>query len=137
MNINERIYKELEVILGDLNDLPEYVKMKSGGLMDLNMDRLYHKDRDGEIVIALAHNYEQNGDLIPDPDMEIRINPLLKMAEALTYQDTYGYQEVYPVPGMVNLRNKQMLNTFLKMWLQNLKNQGFKKQAEESLTLPL
>ncbi len=108
----------------------EYQKRKVGGLMDLNIDVLYH-DTD-EILIALAHNYEQNFDLIPDPDMQIRIFPKVEMAEAMTYQDTYSYREVYPVEQrdgeMVTLVNPQAkvdLNSFLLQWLKNLEDQGF------------
>ena len=124
INLYEQNYKILEEILGDLTKLPEYLKLKSSGFMDLNMDNL------GNDRIALSHNYEQNGDLIPDPDMEIRILPELKAIEALSYQDTYGYQAVYPEPGKVNIRAKQKLNVFLSHWLKNLRDQGFKRQID-------
>ena len=40
--------------------------------MDLNLDLL---SRNGEIItVALSHYYEQNGDLIADPDMVVRID---------------------------------------------------------------
>ncbi len=47
----------------------EYLKLKSGGFMDLNIDFLY--DEDGKYTISMAHNYVQNGDVMADPDMEI------------------------------------------------------------------
>lgn len=125
INVYEQNYQILEEIFGDLAKLPEYVKLQSGGFMDLNMDNL------GNNRIALSHNYKQNGDLIPDPDMEIRILPELKAVEALTYQDTYGYQTVYHGSGRVDIRAKQKLNVFLSHWLKNLRAQGFKHQAEE------
>jgi uncharacterized protein YqiB (DUF1249 family) len=128
INQYERNYKILEEILGDLSKLPEYLKLKSSGFMDLNMDNL------GNNRIALSHNYEQNGDLIPDPDMEIHILPELKAIEALSYQDTYGYQAVYPEPGKVNIRAKQKLNAFLSHWLKNLSDQGFKRQIDTEKT---
>jgi uncharacterized protein YqiB (DUF1249 family) len=124
INQYEQNYKILEEILGDLTKLPEYLKLKSSGFMDLNMDNL------GNNRIALSHNYEQNGDLIPDPDMEIRILPELKAIEALSYQDTYGYQTVYPEPGKINIGAKQKLNVFLSHWLKNLRDQGFKRQID-------
>ena len=43
---------------------------------------------------SLAHYYKQGGDLIPDPDMEIKVFPEFEMAEALTYQDSFGYRKV-------------------------------------------
>ena len=43
MHIYETIYKKLQAVLGDLDKLPEYMKLKSGGFMDLNMDSLYQE----------------------------------------------------------------------------------------------
>ncbi len=50
------------------------------------------------------------------------------MAEALSYQDSFGYRVVYPESGKVDIKAKKELNQFLDMWLSNLKNQGFEKQ---------
>lgn len=139
MNVYERIYKGLSDILGDLEQLPEYAKMESGGYMDLNMD-LISQNKD-EIVIALSHYYKHpSGDMIADPDMEIRIIPSMKMAEALAYQDTYGYQRVYWTDDLSHKmhsipREKKSQNSFLVMWLRNLKNQGFKREGEALLPL--
>jgi len=47
------------------------------------------------------------------------------MAEALSYQDQFGYQYVYPEPGKVDIKAKKDLNAFLNKWLTNLINQGF------------
>ena len=70
----------------------DYLKFKSPGLMDLNVDKLT------DDTIALAHNGKQNGDVMADPDVEVRINRPGKMAEALTFQNDYLgiFQEVYP-----------------------------------------
>ena len=124
MDIYKQNYRRLIKILGPPDKLPEYLKLKSGGFMDLNLDVL---GADGEsITIALSHYFVQNGDMIPDPDMEIRIYPEMRMAEALTYQDSFGYREVYPEPGRVDPAAKQDLNTFLGYWMGNLLKQGFR-----------
>ena len=93
--------------------------------MDLSIDII--RDNDDERVIAMAHNGVQNGDVMADPDMEIKIHKKLETAEALTYQDDYAgvYQEVYPEPGEVNIQLKRELNRFLNQWLDNLAAQGF------------
>lgn len=62
----------------------EALKLKSGGFMDLNLDMLYEEN--GNYTIAMAHNYIQNGDVMADPDMEIKIIPSMKMAEALSFR---------------------------------------------------
>lgn len=127
------IYEKLFQQLSDLfsGKFPEeYQKRQVSGLMDLNIDVLY-KDNN-EILIALSHNFISNGDVLADPDMQIKIYPLRKMAEAITYQDTMGYREVYPQVAkngewveMINPKAKRELNSFLKTWLNNLKDQGF------------
>ena len=135
MNIYQQIYKRLEEILGDLEHLPESAKMKAKGYMDLNMDLLSQgKDK---IVIALSHYYKHpSGDMIADPDMEIRIIPAMKSAEALAYQDTYGYKRVYWVDNgqkMYSPSEKKSQNSFLLFWLKNLKAQGFKREPLQLL----
>ena len=106
----------------------EYLKLKSSGFMDLNIDHLSHKDTENSIVISIAHNYIQEGDVMADPDMEIRIIPKMKMVEALTFQqDNMGiYQQVYLEDGRYVIpKLKNELNDFLNSWLKNLIEQGF------------
>jgi len=105
----------------------EYLKLKSGIFMDLNIDHLSHKDDDRSIVISMAHNYIQDGDVMADPDMEVRIIPSMQMAEALTFQqDSTGtYQQVYLEDGRFYPILKKDLNDFLNYWLKNLIEQGF------------
>ncbi len=130
------IYKKLLQVIPDLiKHLEEgttsgkSVKDPKGGLMDLHFDYL-GKDKKGSYLIALSHYFKQNGDLVPDPDMQIRILPEMEAAEAMTYQDQFGHQEVYPDQGdgkeYVNLRRKKELNKFLSQWLSNIIRQGHK-----------
>ena len=128
--INERIFKKLEKVLGDLTVIPAYMKFEAHGFMDLNVDRLHGDQK--SITIALSHYFKQNGDMVPDPDMEVRIYLEMKMAEALTYQDSFGYRQVYPTPGQINLKAKKDLNVFLNRWLSNIQNQGFEKVEGDS-----
>ena len=82
---------------------------------------------------------EQNGDLMFDPEIRIKIYPKLKMIEALTYRNDYVhvYQEVYTQfdefgnGTHFNPHLKIELNKFLGKWLITLKKQGFKKQTAE------
>ena len=129
--IYETMYNKL-VKLGIINQdgslkFNEYIKLKSGIFMDLNIDHLSHKDDDRSIVISLAHNYVQDGDVMADPDMEVRIIPSMKMVEALTFkQDSTGtYQQVYLEDGRFYPTLKKDLNDFLNYWLKNLIEQGF------------
>ena len=135
MNIYETMYNKLDKILpGGIekfcSDPEGYAKLKAEGFMDLNIDVINWKEdgQKGTFRIALAHNFVQNGDVMADPDMEIRIHRENKMVEALTYQlDSLGiYNVVYPEPGIEYRKLKRELNSFLNTWLRNIIQQGHK-----------
>ena len=135
-NIHERIYDKLEklgvISLGQRVEAEKSVIDPDGGFMDLNFDYLGISHEPHSYNIALAHNYIQNGDVMADPDMEIRIYTNARYAEALSFQqDNVGlYQVVYPEPGKYYPKLKRELNTFLNQWLKNCIDQGhnFNKQ---------
>jgi uncharacterized protein YqiB (DUF1249 family) len=93
--------------------------------MDFHLDILQRK---GDVLrIAISHYYKHSsGDMIADPDMEILVNRKTETAEALTYQDTYGYQKVCSEDDSCNESLQRSLNEFLLMWLSNLYEQGHK-----------
>jgi uncharacterized protein YqiB (DUF1249 family) len=123
-NIYAKIYEKLQKIgILDENGIMQasYLKFHSPGLMDLSVDRLTNN------TISLAHNGIQNGDLMCDPDVEVRINREGRMAEGLTFQNDYLgiYQEVYPEPGKYRPKLKKDLNEFLNDWLTNMIEAGY------------
>ena len=122
--IYERIFKQLDRLTGGIRefmarDISSTMRFKALGFMDLIIEKI------GTDRISMTHYFEMNGDLVPDPDMEIRIIPNSRMAEALTYQDQLRYQEVYPEPVKVFPYLKHKLNCFLIDWLENIRMQGF------------
>lgn len=126
-NVYEMIFarlQEMEILDENGHMTEEYKKFESSGMMDLHVDRLTSD------TIAIAHNGKQNGDVMADPDMEIRIYPETKMAEALTFRNDYiGInQVVYPEPGKFYPKLKKELNSFLNKWLKNMiEVQGYKE----------
>ncbi|MHB8841733.1 MAG: ADP-ribosyltransferase-containing protein, partial [Candidatus Aquicultor sp.] len=106
---------------------------ETGGMMPLSVDVLSNGPR--FMNIAIAHNYIQNGDVMADPDMELKIDKENGFIEALHFQqDNMGiYREVYPSGGQVNLKEKNDQNKFLTQWLKNLEEQKYSK-ADDSLT---
>lgn len=130
-NVYQAIYNKLQQI-GILDESgkmqAEYIKFKCDCLMDLNVDNLLNNR------IALAHNGIQNGDVMSDPDMEVKIYPDQKMAEALTFQNDYLgiYQEVYPEPGKYYPKLKKELNEFLNDWLSNMIEAKYELTEKES-----
>lgn len=126
-DIHARIYRKLIVALSKGDDpthWPEAWKLEQSPYQTLHVDVL-ERSRD-HVTIALAHYYEQNGDLVPDPDMTVRLYPKHHMAEALTFQNSLIYTEVYAVVDgkrMVYPRAKADLNTFLLGWIENIRQQ--------------
>ena len=123
----EKWYKQLEKIIGleqFMQSEQDYLKIKSNGFMDLNIDKLSANR------IAMAHNHIVEGDVIADPDMEVVINFEHKIVYPVTYQDSFGYQEAYEfgITGKaigVNEKVKRELEEFFGQWLRNLEMQGF------------
>lgn len=130
----EQLYRKILQLIPTVEQMQpgDALKLKSEGFMDLNLDILSRSEN--SLIIALSHYYEQNGDKIADPDIEVAIYPKLKMAEALSYQDSFGYRRVYPDYPEKNRyypKAKQELNSFLNTWLRNLKMQGHQVEGEE------
>lgn len=120
--IYERNYKKIEGFAKEiLEGKNTYMKFESPGFMRLVVESI------GKDEISLAHYYEQNGDLMQDPEITIRINNENKTAEGLTFlQANLGiYYEVYPGEGLVDLTSKKEINGFLSEWLNNIKLQGY------------
>ena len=130
MELYKQQYKKLSRLIPNLEEHlvkgTESGKSIAAGFMDLHFDNL-GKDKTGAHQIALAHYFEQNGDLVPDPDMQVRVNTEMKTAEALTFQNMYVYQQVYEEEQgkhYVNIKLKKDLNAFLDNWLSNAIAQG-------------
>lgn len=114
-DLEERLLKGEEV----------YGKSIQTGYMDFNLE-LIHKDSTG-FYLAISHYFKQNGDMVADPDMVIRFDPDTQIVEALSYQDQWGYKEVYDNiydRKMVRMKEKQAQNSFLSGWLTRLRKQG-------------
>ena len=126
MNKLDLIYKMIFAMVPDLEQIEpgEGVKLTASGFMDLSINVLYREE--GRTTISMIHYYKQNGDLVPDPDMEMRLYHKHKIAEALSYQDIYNYQVVYPEPNKVYPKLREQLNQFLYQWLKNIKMQVHK-----------
>ncbi|HTY15631.1 MAG TPA: hypothetical protein VMC42_07995 [Methanoregulaceae archaeon] len=118
-DIYHSIYHKLEIV--GILSVSRYDIIKNEPLLPLYIDRL------GPDHYAIAHNREVDGVLVPDPDMEIKVDQIGKTAEPLTFQDVRGRKVVYPEPGRVNLAVKNELVTFLDQWLTTLVNDGYRR----------
>jgi len=122
-SIFERIFKKLDQL--GVNEFitseGDYRKSQVSGYMDLSIDKIYQGDN--YTLISLQHYFKQNGDLVPDPDMVVKVYDE-GSAEAISFQDQFQYLEVYPYPNKVIPKYKKELNAFLNTWLNNLIDQG-------------
>jgi uncharacterized protein YqiB (DUF1249 family) len=104
--------------------------------MDLGVDIL-EKNKDNWII-ALSHYYldPRSSDMIPDPDMQLRVFPEEKRVEVLTYQDLYRYDQVYIQEGVFKAGLKLRLDSFLSFWLDNLLEQGHTAVSDAKTNAP-
>lgn len=125
-----RMHKRMMDLIGDHSlEVGTAWTVRNSPYMDLHLEIIEKSDR--FVVVAMSHTYEQNFDLMRDPEMTIKLYTVKEwpMCEALTYQqDGLGiFQQVYPEPGKVYPKLKKELNRFLITWLKNLRSQGFYK----------
>ncbi|CAG7651594.1 DUF1249 domain-containing protein [Paenibacillus allorhizosphaerae] len=122
MDAYERFAKINQLLGGNIKEILEvsgYTKLRSKPFMDLTIEVV------GTNAISMTHYYRLNGDLVPDPDMEIRVDLEAETANAVSYQDTYQYRVAYDEDEVIDELEMQKLNEFLSTWLTNLQNQGF------------
>ena len=98
-----------------------YVKISSSGFMPLIIEK-------HETQIIVAHYYEQNGDLVPDPDMEFVCTVYGWVPVAIQHSNgIYRRASEFDESGRLLVKKtelKSQLN-FAAMWARNLKAQGF------------
>lgn len=117
-NVNNSIFlklKQIGILDKEGRMKPNNMKFKSESLMDLNVDKLSVN------IIALAHNGIQNGDVMADPDVEVKINAEKEECEALSFQNDYlGICQTVYDDDKCNTKLKKELNIFLDEWLSNI-----------------
>ena len=118
--LHENYLKLQKVAKGILSDRYYYLKLKAPGFMDLVIEKIWDNR------ISLSHYYQQNGDLMADPDMEIIVDHDGEMVKAATFkQDNLGiYQSAYQGDVLVDDKLAKELNDFLGQWLTNIMEQG-------------
>ena len=118
--IAKTLKKKIEDILGDKLGNISYVKFKNDSFMPLVIESI------GRNTYAITHYFEQNGDLLPDPDIEFYLQD--DGLYPLAIQDPLHYARVGSVEsGKLNIDKSDMVDliNFCDFWFTNLKNQGF------------
>lgn len=96
-----------------------YMRLEAAGMEPLSLKWIDHD------ALAIMHTYVQNGDLMRDPEMTVRVDTKSKTVQPLTYQlDSLGiYREAGEGAGDLPLRRH--LNGELLQWLRNIREQGY------------
>lgn len=114
-------YERFESIAGPLlTDDACYIKYGTPGFMDLNAE-IIDTNR-----FAMSHNYELNGDLMADPDVEFTVDKTNRLLFPQSYQqDSLQYYErVNKDPDKAH-----ELNQFMDQWMNNIQSNQYKAKA--------
>ena len=124
-----RIFAKLITQMGQA----DYLKLDRGGsaIMPLSIEKLVPEvDFAGTnaTIYSLSHYFEQNGDLVPDPDMTFAVIDQIKEAKGLliiplTFQNSIYYTEAIFLKAdswQIHPKQQAYLADFANNWLKNI-----------------
>ncbi|MCI7180651.1 MAG: ArdC-like ssDNA-binding domain-containing protein, partial [Lachnospiraceae bacterium] len=120
-SIERRNYEQFEAIAAPLlNGDACYIKYGTPHFMDLNVEII------DDNYYAMSHNYELNGDLMADPDVEFTVDKDNRLLYPESYQqdNLQFYQRVDKEPVAAH-----QLNEFMDEWLNNIQENQYKVKA--------
>jgi hypothetical protein len=121
------IFNHLVAMLGEQDHIK--VDNSNGTFMPVSFDFLHDTkfvDNDAK-VFAMAHYFEQNGDLVPDPDMTfIQLVNLPEIIYPASITTQFGHrQSIWKGNGVWKINRKEQADQtiFANQWLLNIKDQ--------------
>ena len=120
-SIERRNYEQFEAIAAPLLSGDAcYIKYGTPHFMDLNVEII------DDNRYAMSHNYELNGDLMADPDVEYTVDKDNRLLYPESYQqdNLQFYQRVDKDPVAAH-----QLNEFMDEWLNNIQENQYKVKA--------
>lgn len=120
-SIERRNYEQFEAIAAPLLSGDAcYIKYGTPHFMDLNVEII------DDNRYAMSHNYELNGDLMADPDVEFTVYKDNRLLYPESYQqdNLQFYQRVDKDPVAAH-----QLNEFMDEWLNNIQENQYKVKA--------
>ena len=120
-SIERRNYEQFEAIAAPLLSGDTcYIKYGTPHFMDLNIEII------DDNRYAMSHNYELNGDLMADPDVEFTVDKDNRLLYPESYQqdNLQFYQRVDKDPVAAH-----QLNEFMDEWLNNIQENQYKVKA--------
>lgn len=125
---NNRFMKK---IMNMVNGEQEYTKIDNtnGTYMPLVVEKV--RETEDYFIFSMAHYYEQNGDLMRDPEMTVLYHKQLNMFFPESFQQDglfSKYQQVfqYDEQGKITGKRPKLANelcSFMKMWAKNIQAQ--------------
>lgn len=105
-----------------------HIRIENGSLMPLVIESWRLPRKPGERVISVAHYFEQNGDQVPDPDVEI-----LGDGSPMNITNQFSFTRVARWDEEGELQwspaKRYELQRFLNLWARNINAQGFIEAA--------
>lgn len=114
----QRLYSKFVELFPDFLTNYKYLKLESNlGFMTLSLDKI------GSNSVAMAHYYEQNGDLMVDPEIVFDIDSKNKTLTAISYQqDGMSIYKKYEPDS----DEQDNCNSFVDTWFNNISTQAYK-----------
>ena len=121
-------------LFGGLEALKQQpIRLKVEGFMPLTIEHVGVGPR-GQPLVSVAHYYEQQGDLMADPDMTFEVADGTWSPVEFQQASPPVYQRAVLVDddGKVLIKPKLLadLKRFAALWDRNLRDQGFLKAAQ-------
>jgi hypothetical protein len=126
--------EEIVQIMGGWDRLRTHpLKLEVEGFLALCIEVIGQGPRDG-LLLSIMHVYEQHGDTMRDPDVEVEVMPGTDDWMPISYrQDGLGiFREAVSTEGDVVQFHHGLvadLKRFLKVWDHNIREQGFVEAA--------
>ena len=127
-NLNKAAYKVIATLIEGLEVYGHRKIENSNGTFMAVVVEVIGMDK-GCKRVSIAHYYEQNGDLMADPEMEFLVREEAEFAQAVTFrQDSLGlHQEArWTAEDGRELCRPRLLsdiNSFAATWMRNIKQQ--------------
>ncbi|MDB8735242.1 MULTISPECIES: DUF6908 domain-containing protein [Ruminococcus] len=114
----QRLYSKFVELFPDFLTNYKYLKLESNlGFMTLSLDKI------GSNSVAMAHYYDQNGDLMVDPEIVFDIDSKNKTLTAISYQqDGMSIYKTYEPDS----DEQDNCNSFVDTWFNNISTQAYR-----------
>jgi len=121
MDIYRELYRKMEEagILDVIEE--EWIKLEAPEMMDLNVESF--PEGKNLYKVSIAHFYEENGDLVPDPEVVLLVNTDEKTAVPIFIQNNIVYQRA------TDPLLRMELAVFTRQWLDNIINMKYTRRS--------